>query len=288
MLRATLVGLLALSALGAVAHTAAAATVYDNTTTYANTENTLLAAGEVESRQHGNEVTLAGTERAVTSITTVIRIYGAGVATFDIRFRFYRNDGPDGQPGTLLWESALIHRLIDSGAPFQYTFDVPSVLVPDTFTWTVQISNRQGNMARMGPSEYNPPTVGSAPFGFWRLNESEMWEYTGLDEPPFGARTLAEATPVAVDDAAVLGVAAHHRLTVHPNPVSTGATFFYPAAEVSRALEIYNPQGRLVALLPLRSQAISWAPLPGAPRGVYMARVAGGGTPDTVKFIVLR
>ena len=108
----------------------------------------------------------------------------------------YANDGPDGRPGSLLWASESATRVIDSGnpdpIPILYSFQVPNIAVPDAFTWTIQLTNRQGNSAPMGPSEFNPPTVGSAPFGFWRPIGGPMeWEFTGEDEPPFGARITA-------------------------------------------------------------------------------------------------
>ena len=44
----------------------------------------------------------------------------------------------------------------------------------------------------MGPSEYNPPAAGSAPFGFWeRVGPlQDDWVYSGKEEPPFGARIV--------------------------------------------------------------------------------------------------
>ena len=270
---------------------APAAVVYDNTTTYQSVENELLSSGQMASGEHGNHVQLAGTERYVTSLMYKLRIAGAGVASFNIVFRFYANDGVDGRPGTLLWESAPVFRVIDSGAPVTYTQTVPSVLVPDSFTWTVQVSNRQGNMARMGPSEYHPPSVGSATPGVWQRTGND-WELVALQEPPFGARLSADAVATGID-AVQSPVLFPDRLTVAPNPVSDRATFHLIAPATARepaqhhAVAIFDPAGRLVTMLPLRSLTADWTPGPELPSGVYLARVIGGGREVTTKFLLL-
>jgi len=270
---------------------ATAAVVYDNTTTYQSIENELLPAGQTASGEHGNQVQLAGTERYVSSLMYKLRIAGAGVASFNIVFRFYANDGADGRPGTMLWESPPVFRVIDSGAPITYTQTVPSVLVPDSFTWTVQVSNRQGNMARMGPSEYHPPTVGSATAGVWQRNGND-WELVALQEPPFGARVSADAAATGIDDVTAPALL-EDRLTVAPNPVSDRATFHLIAPATARgpalhpAVAIFDPAGRLVTTLSLRSLTANWTPGTELSSGVYLARVIGGGREVTTKFILL-
>jgi hypothetical protein len=173
-----------------------AAIVYNNTSTQLNLVNALLPAGAADSIEHGNQITLGSGERIVTSITVRLRIQGAGVATFNRRLRIYANDGPKGEPGTQLWDSGSLFGVIDSGADISYSFAVPNVRVPESFTYTVQATNRQTNMALMGPSEYNPPTVGSTIFGYWR-NLNGEWEFINPDEPPFGTRV--EANPIPGD-----------------------------------------------------------------------------------------
>jgi hypothetical protein len=270
---------------------ATATVVYDNTTTYRFAENELLPSGQTASGEHGNQVQLTGTERYVNSLMYKLGIGGAGAASFNIRVRFYANDGVDGRPGTMLWESPLQFRVIDSGGPNTYTLTVPSVLVPDSFTWTVQVSNRQGNMARMGPSEYDPPTIGGAVPGYWQRNGND-WVLVGLQEPPFGSRVSADAIATGIDEAESPALLPD-RLTVAPNPVSDRATFHLIAPAPARgpalhpAVAIFDPAGRLVTMLPLRSLTADWTPGPELPSGVYLARVIGGGREVTTKFIVL-
>jgi hypothetical protein len=182
----TLLGTLAL---GLASGRIQAAVVYQNNTTSTGVVNALLLPNQANSTEHGNTVTLVGTERIVTSVSVYLRVLGAGVASFNRELRLYRNDGPSGQPGTLLWASGPIFTIIDSGAPIPYPFTVPQIVVADSFTWTIQITNRQLNQAQLGPAEYNPPAVGSAPFGYWRRTGPgpDDWEFTGLGEAPFGA-----------------------------------------------------------------------------------------------------
>ncbi len=172
--------------------------VFNNTQNYTGLHNILLGAGETDSAEHGNEITLAGTtNRLVVEFEVKLGIFCCGPAQFDAQLRLYRNDGPDGQPGSAIWASEVRTLIIDSGnpeaIPISYLFEVPRVLVPSTFTWTIQITNREGNLAPMGPSEYSPPETGSAPFGFWhRTGPAEVnWEYSGKEEPPFGAKVTA-------------------------------------------------------------------------------------------------
>lgn len=157
--------------------------------------------GEVNSLEHANQINMASYERIVTNFTVRMRIGGGGAATFKLHVRFYENDGPDGAPGTLLWYSGPIFAVIDSGAELPYSVPVPNVRVPASFTYSVQATDRAIYLgAAMGPAENNPPSVGSAPFGFWRnLGARQGWEYVNPNEQPFKAKVDANAIPGDVD-----------------------------------------------------------------------------------------
>ena len=183
-------------ALGLSSTAFAQSVVYDNTANDLGLENDLLPAGVNASVVRGSEVTLAGSDRRVTRIDFLLRIRGAGRATFDTQMRFYANDGAGGSPGTLLWESAVVPRLIDSGAPLQYSYDVPSVTVPNTFTWALEITSRSGNTAAMGPSLFAPPVTGAAAGGAWEETAPGSWVFTAGS--PFGSRIEAIGLAVPV------------------------------------------------------------------------------------------
>lgn len=75
--------------------------------------------------------------------------------------------------------------------------------------------------------------------------------------------------------------------TVTPNPIRSVATFTFAGIE-SPALEIYDPNGRLIELLESTGQSATWLPGNGVPPGVYFARLHGAEGARAVKFLVVR
>src|SRR5262245_62082880 len=147
--------------------------VYSNNTTRLGSVHTLIPAGAADGPEHGDQIVLAGAYRTVTRIDILVRIGNSGVATYNGRVRLYANDGPQRAPGTPPSHSGTRPLITDPGSDLPYQFDVPRVRVPDTFTWTIQLSGRSGqNMSIVGLPHYNPPTVGSATPGYWSHNPS--------------------------------------------------------------------------------------------------------------------
>ncbi len=180
--------------LSSLAH---ASIVYRNNTTPTGSHHEILANGAASGPEHGNQVALAGTDRVVTNLSFVMRILGPGAASFKYQVRLYANDGAGGQPGTQLWESAQQFGGIDGGANLTYGVAVPDILVPDTFTWTVQLTDRQTFFAPIGIATFSPPTVGSATPGYW-ANSGGTWSLAGQAEAPFGGSITAVPTPGAL------------------------------------------------------------------------------------------
>jgi hypothetical protein len=171
-----IVGLL-LARLWSEAH---AGTIYDNTT------NPQVGFG-FALQQHGGEVHAAGIDRLVTDL--FIGMYRKGVAgTNDMQARLYANDGLGGKPGTLLWESPLLQNVHLTGGIDLIDFSVPMVLVPDTFTWTVQISNIG---VAVGLPAFDPPTIGSSPTN-WQGDGTVWGQVPGS---PYEARVDAVSVP---------------------------------------------------------------------------------------------
>ena len=135
--------------------------VYDNTSTYTND----WLASNVEI---GDQITLGGTDRLVTTFLFGYDIYegyeGETLGNENARVRFYANDGLGGVPGTMLYDSGVFninYQLSD------YSLTGLSVLVPDTFTWTVLFGGLDywGNGRLLA---YDPPTIGtSEDFAWW-------------------------------------------------------------------------------------------------------------------------
>lgn len=187
---------------------AIAAIVYDNTTTSTGVINDMLTSATTNSFERGNTVTLAGVERIVQQFQVRMRSAGPGVSTFDKRLRFYMNNGPAGAPGAMFWDSGTSPTLLDSGADITYSFPVPDLAVPDTFTWSLQLTNRTGLATTIGAVEYAPVTIGSAPNGFWQNDGAGNWALLAPNASPFAARITA-----VVPEPSMLSLAATLALT---------------------------------------------------------------------------
>ncbi|MFM7102331.1 MAG: hypothetical protein ACKO3N_14295 [Verrucomicrobiota bacterium] len=118
------------------------------------------------SREHGDEIELAGTSRRVTEFLFQYSGDFALQTAADYQIRFYANDGEpsfSGHPSALaprsvLWESGW-RRMIPG--PQVDALPVPSVLVPDRFTWTVQFRGVEGSVGNAaGLILADPPSVG--------------------------------------------------------------------------------------------------------------------------------
>ena len=93
----------------------------------------------------GDTITLAGTARIVTDFEM---IFNTGVPPTDIRFNFYEINKTGDEIVSLIWSSPLIARTsahsftastpIGTKTFYSYTIDVPDVLVPNQFVWTVE------------------------------------------------------------------------------------------------------------------------------------------------------
>jgi hypothetical protein len=165
--------------------------IYDNTTTRFGT-SLLFSALQI-----GDEVQAAGTARLVSELQ--IGVSQQGVAgTADLQARLYANDGPGGQPGSLLWESLVRNDVALTGGIDLITFPVPLVLVPDTFTWTIQISDARP--VAVGLPFFHPPTVGSSPDYLWFGGPGSWTRQTVPNPANLMARVTAEGGPVAIPE----------------------------------------------------------------------------------------
>ena len=110
----------------------------------------------------GDQITLAGTERLVTEF--LFGYAGNFIQDGDESavIRFYANDGPGGEPGSLLFVSRTIGLIPSALSGRDVTLTGLSVLVPTTFTWTIDVTGLlQSGLDQAGPTYANPPTIGS-------------------------------------------------------------------------------------------------------------------------------
>jgi hypothetical protein len=166
-----------------------AGVIFDNTTTP-------TGARSFSGLQIGDEVNAAGSDRAVTLLE--IGVTQQGVAgTADLQAWLYANDGPSGQPGTQLWQSAILDNVPLTGGNDLIPFPVPLVQVPNTFTWTVRISDT--TPIAVGVPHFHPPTVGSSnPDYAWFGGPGSWTKLTAGNPTNLMARVTAVPEPASL------------------------------------------------------------------------------------------
>lgn len=191
----------ALAAIAVLASgTAGAEIVYNNSTNYVMRFDPGLA-------EVGDEIILAGTARTVT--TFVFEYWGVNLSGATAQLRFYANDGTNAPAGpsifvpeSLLFESDPFAISSTTGATlvFDETELGGGVVVPDSFTWSVQFFGTDDGVGESaGVNIYSPPTVGGNYLEYWDNAGSFDWQYRtitvdGTNVPAsFGA--LVEAVP---------------------------------------------------------------------------------------------
>jgi hypothetical protein len=133
----------------------------------------------------GQTVSLADVQRRVTEFEVWL---GSDVgSTFNVEF--YQLDGPNGVPGTLIWQSD-VQSYPFTGSEYNrkvLKIDVPKVSVPDKFAWTLTTIARANNIL----ISTGQPTIGSS---------AESWSYDFGNWSPsnskFAARIHAIPEPV--------------------------------------------------------------------------------------------
>lgn len=142
----------------------AASIAYDNSATTLNQFFT-------STNEFGDQIKLAGNPLERNIIQFRFEYYLAHGASGDERgqFRLYANNGPNGSPGTLLFESDPFtvrsgYGSVTIGDP--NTLDLNVYAPMDQLTWTVQFTGITGNEIA-GLTLYDPPTVGSSFNDYW-------------------------------------------------------------------------------------------------------------------------
>jgi hypothetical protein len=140
--------------------------VYDNTT---HDRQELIGLGPNEV---GSQITLAGTDRVVEEFLFGYSGYGSVSDPPDVNahIKFYVNDGPNGAPGTVLFESGPVR--LNRFNLNDVTLSGLGITVPDTFTWTIAIpgiQTKKGLEIVAAPPWFGPATIGSDD-GVWYLD----------------------------------------------------------------------------------------------------------------------
>ncbi len=156
--------------------------VYDNTKTTLDNNFPLLPEWMNESAEAGDEVQLAGTERKVVQLRLIFNHRGKKPGTMDAVIRFREYDEKFQGPGKIFYESKVtqVNTLIGL---HDLVFEIPNVVVPDHFVWTIQVSNRKGSEGELGPAYFNPPTVGTSGDHLWQRGGDEWTPYSWGADP---------------------------------------------------------------------------------------------------------
>ena len=130
-------------------------------------------------------MTLAGTDRYIREIK--IPMYADPPLTADTIVRLYANDGPAGEPSTILFS----HTLPQVAYRMRDLVDRSRARRPcaDTLTWSVQLSSLAGSDA--GPFLFDPPTVGSSADDFWSDDGTGFALFDFHSDPPDPSDTPA-------------------------------------------------------------------------------------------------
>jgi hypothetical protein len=118
--------------------------------------------------EFGEQITLTGANRTITSFEMTFLTSDPPGTTFDLQLRFYLNDGPFGQPQTLLWTSPRMDDLPASPVLSTLKILVPKVVVPSSFTWTAETTDYTSQVYRAW--SYAPPLAGGYETT-WRFND---------------------------------------------------------------------------------------------------------------------
>jgi hypothetical protein len=194
--------------------------VFDNTV--AGTQNAFIFDNSPLT-EFGNEVLLGGTARLLTNLKVVGTPTSLAPGTTPATLTLYRNDGPGGQPGTVIYlttnPAAAVGRI---SAPSNWNFmnfDLPGVLVPDSFTYTVSFPNSNASTG-YGLVHFtgSTPSPGSI-LHTWLIDRTPPGSYSRDDfnnatsgfADNYAARITAVPEPAAFLLVAMAGVSAAAR-----------------------------------------------------------------------------
>lgn len=136
--------------------------IFDNTPNLINQAPAFFLAQE-----YGDELLLAGSARQVNQFQFAYHGDFGATTKASYVLRFYANDGTDSiagagvalRPKSLLWESSPLE--LFNGVN-QVTLDIPDVVVPDGFTWTISFSGIDGTPGKRAALMLaNPAVIGA-------------------------------------------------------------------------------------------------------------------------------
>lgn len=146
------------------------------------------------SDEWGDQVLLAGTERAVTEMRPIIRFEDVANYSIDVTARLRSFSA--GMPGPVLW---MATQNVQGGQGTYYvTFPVPNIVVPDELVWSIQLTRLSTDPGKAGPLAGNNVAVGSSSLDFFWVNFSQGgWSHWNFGQPDPGGNLACRIRAVA-------------------------------------------------------------------------------------------
>jgi hypothetical protein len=197
-IRATVLAVTAVSVQLLVASPSTAEVVYDSLTGFEYNGGRGCCSGT------GQTVALTGTSRNVTKLDVWFGTGGPSTFTAE----FYKLDGPSSVPGSLIWKSPV--QTYPYVPPYYnrqvISIDIPNVLVPDTFAWTLTNVVRENDTLLVT----QPTTSIGTTLDSWHYSPTSGWGH--WDDIQFGARIHAVPEPTSASLVAMGMLILCHRM----------------------------------------------------------------------------
>lgn len=198
-----------------MACTANADIVYQNMTGMA-AASYRMAANAASSLEFGEQVLLAGVDRKVTELSTIMQVQGIGTAgnnglnyDFNITVRFRNLLGATLDNTPFYQQTFAVTGLAaptGTAAAFVLTLPIPEIVVPDQFAAMFAFTRIGGNNGGVGVqfNAANPPAVGvSDPTFFWREQSAGSGTWGTFNFGGTNANVALEIT--AIPEPSLLG-----------------------------------------------------------------------------------
>lgn len=168
---------------------------YDNSAHFSGSHFPHLTPGQSTSEiELGDQITLNAPGQTLFKISVIFESWSQTAGTVDIYMRFYANDGPSGAPGTVIYDGGWFGDMLHHPGLNSIDFEVPLIVAPQTFTWTVRLANRVGSTGEFGAAYFDPPVVGSSDDFIWISEGGSPWvpySWGGMPVANLGAQVHA-------------------------------------------------------------------------------------------------
>lgn len=185
--------LITLAATASVLSSAAnAAVVYDNSI---RNQNSFFGAAN----EFGDEIELEGTERTLTGFEFSYFL-GNKSGNETAILRLYNNDGANGAPSTLLYESSAFSIVNTDAAGYgMIGIDGLQIPVQDNLTWTILFGGIDP-FESAGLLFYDPPVIGRSFDDYWEKGQNGAWVAKNFANDPLNTVANFNAVVTAVPE----------------------------------------------------------------------------------------